>query len=129
MLFQSGDLLDQKGSCSRSVYHDGSYFRDENFILRHTGPGCLSYCNRGPDTNGSLFQVSFTQNADLDEKHVVFGCLASDDSYECLSKINLYGTAHGEPLEELRIADCALVYPEFQQGPVDDADDFQAMGR
>ena len=41
-LFQAGDLLDQRGEVSKSVYNNYSYFRDENFILRHTGPGCIS---------------------------------------------------------------------------------------
>eukprot|EP01035_Chromulina_nebulosa_P016950 gene16950-22442_t len=109
---RDGDLLDEKGNCSRSIYNNGGYFRDENFILRHTGPGCISYCNRGPDTNGSLFQVSFTENTDLDDNHVVFGCLATDESYDCLGKINGFGTAHGEPLEELRITDCNVVFPD-----------------
>jgi len=111
VLFQSGDLLDEKGMCSRSYYNQG-FFRDENFILRHTGPGCLSYCNRGPDTNGSLFQVCFTANVDLDERHVVFGCLASNASYACLERINGFGTPHGEPLEEIRITDCGLEFPD-----------------
>ena len=68
--------------------------------------------NRGLDSNGSLFQVCFTQNPDLDNKHVVFGCLANDESYEVLDRINSYGTSHGEPTEELRIVDCALIYPD-----------------
>lgn len=109
LLFQSGDLLDSGGECSKSIYN-GGLFRDENFIFRHTGAGCLSYCNRGPDTNGSLFQVTFTQNSDLDEKYEVFGCLASKESFDCLSRINSFGTACGEPKEEIRIIDCGIAY-------------------
>jgi cyclophilin family peptidyl-prolyl cis-trans isomerase len=110
VLFQSGDLLDSKGDCSRSIYNNGGLFRDENFIFRHTGAGCLSYCNRGPDTNGSLFQVCFTQNTDLDGKYVVFGCLASKESFECLSRINLFGTECGEPLEEIIISEAGVAF-------------------
>lgn len=111
VLFQAGDLLNENGRCSRSIY-DGGFFRDENFIMRHTGPGVLSMCNTGPDTNGSLFQVTFTQNQDMDERYVVFGCLAADESFETLRLINTYGTAHGEPLEELVFVDCAVCYPD-----------------
>lgn len=111
LLFESGDLDDACGNCSKSIYNNGGLFRDENFILRHAGPGCISYCNRGFDSNGSLFQVSFTQNSDLDGKYVVFGCLASPESFDCLSRINDYGTAHGAPLEELRIHNCGIAYP------------------
>lgn len=110
LLFQSGDLLDLKGECSRSIFNKGGLFRDENYLLRHTGPGCLSYCNRGPDTNGSLFQVSFTQNSDLDGRYVVFGCLCSPESYDTLSAINGFGSESGEPLEDIRIADCGLAW-------------------
>lgn len=111
MLFQSGDLLDTKGDCSRSIYNHGGLFRDENFILRHTGAGCISYCNRGPDSNGSLFQVSFKEAPDLDGRYVVFGCLASRESYQILAKINTFGTAWGDPKEEIRISDCGVAYP------------------
>jgi hypothetical protein len=47
ILCEGGDLMGESGDCSRSTYNNGGLFADENFILRHTGPGCLSYCNRG----------------------------------------------------------------------------------
>lgn len=111
ILMQSGDLLDQKGNCSRSIYNNGGLFKDENFIFRHTGPGCLSMCNRGPDTNGSLFQVTFTAQPLFDEKYVVFGCLAADESYDTLSLINTFGSDSGQPTEEVRITECGVCFP------------------
>lgn len=111
VLFEAGDLLDQKGNCSRSIYNKGGLFKDENYLLRHTGPGCLSMCNRGPDTNGSLFQVSFTCVPELDENYVVFGCLADEESYNTLSRLNVFGTDSGEPTEEVRVVECGLAYP------------------
>lgn len=65
---QGGDLIDSKGDCSRSVYNRGGLFCDENFIFRHTGPGVLSYCNRGPNTNGSLYQITFRHLHEFDER-------------------------------------------------------------
>lgn len=109
-LFQGGDLMNENGNCSKSIYH-GGLFADENFILRHTGPGCLSMCNRGPDTNGSLFQVTFRENRDMDERYVVFGCLVNEESMNVLHKINTFGTIDGEPLEELTISNCGVAYP------------------
>ena len=108
-VMQGGDLLDTEGDNSRSIY-GGKLFRDENLIFRHTGPGVLSYCNRGPDTNGSLFQITFARLEDLDNKFVVFGCVCTDESFECLRKVNRYGSPSGKPLEEIRIVDCGVAH-------------------
>ena len=46
------------GSIGHSAFAEQT-FPDENFILRHTGPGILSMVNSGPDTNTSSFFLSF----------------------------------------------------------------------
>lgn len=108
--FVGGDLLGEGGACSKSIY-GGGFFKDENFILRHTGPGVLSMSNMGPDTNGSIFQVTFRENRDMDERYVVFGCLAAEESFEVLHMINSFGTEWGESKEVLTISDCGVAYP------------------
>jgi cyclophilin family peptidyl-prolyl cis-trans isomerase len=110
--FQAGDLLAQGGECSRSIFDKGGLFCDENFTLRHAGPGCLSMCNRGCDTNGSLFQITFTRQETLDEKCVVFGCCCSEESMKTLEEINTFGSQMGEPTEELYISAAGRLYPD-----------------
>lgn len=105
---QGGDFTRGNGTGGESIY--GAKFADESFAGKagkHTGLGCLSMANAGPNTNGSQFFICTAETPWLDGKHVVFGnVIKGKEVVEAVEKV---GSSNGATRKEVVIADCGQI--------------------
>jgi len=78
-MVQTGDPT---GTGSGGQSYWGTPFRDEYDLkgaARHDSPGVVAMANRGANTNGSQFYITFKPAPHLDKKHTVFGKLVGGE--------------------------------------------------
>nr|XP_019570561.1 PREDICTED: E3 SUMO-protein ligase RanBP2-like isoform X1 [Rhinolophus sinicus] len=102
---QGGDITNHDGTGGRSIY--GDKFEDEDFNVKHTGPGLLSMANRGRDTNNSQFFITLKKAEHLDFKHVVFGFVK--DGMDTVKKIESFGSPSGSVSRKISITECGQI--------------------
>ncbi|XP_040501017.1 peptidyl-prolyl cis-trans isomerase A-like [Ursus americanus] len=104
-LRQGGDVTRHHGTGGRSIC--GQKADDENFILKHTGPGVLSMANAGPNTNGSRVFICTAKTEWLDGKCVVFGKVS--EGRNIVDAMARFGSRNGRTGKKMTMADCGQI--------------------
>ncbi len=83
------DFMAQAGDPSGTGAGGPGYTFEDEFVptLRHDKAGVVSMANRGPNTNGSQFFITFAPTPWLDDQHTIFGQLTAGE--DVLKQIKL----------------------------------------
>lgn len=113
-MVQTGDPT---GTGSGGESYWGKPFRDEfgePGAAKHDERGCVAMANRGPDTNGSQWFITFKACPHLDKKHTVFGKLVGGE--DVLDAIEALPRKEGteRPAKSIKITEVVIYQDPFE---------------
>ncbi|KAH9486632.1 Peptidyl-prolyl cis-trans isomerase-like 2 [Psilocybe cubensis] len=114
-MIQTGDPT---GTGAGGESYWGTPFRDEldmKGAAKHDGRGTLAMANKGANTNGSQFYLTFKSAPHLDKKHTVFGKLVGgEDVLDALENLPVKpGT--DRPAKSVRITEVIIYQDPFEE--------------
>ncbi|KIY50580.1 cyclophilin-like protein [Fistulina hepatica ATCC 64428] len=113
-MIQTGDPT---GTGAGGESYWGTQFRDEHDLkgaAKHDSRGVVAMANKGANTNGSQFYITFNETPHLDKKHTVFGKLVGgEDVLDAIEKLPLKpGTER--PARAVRITEVIIYQDPFE---------------
>jgi peptidyl-prolyl cis-trans isomerase B (cyclophilin B) len=99
---QGGDPLGT-GTGGPGYQYDGEF----DPAVKHDKPGVLSMANRGPETDGSQFFLTFVPTPHLDGKHTIFGNVT--DGMQTVEALEAVGSRNGKTSEQVEITKATIV--------------------
>jgi len=114
-MIQTGDPT---GTGAGGESYWGTPFRDEHDLkgaVKHDKRGVISMANKGANTNGSQWFITFKPTPHLDKKHTVFGnIVGGDEVLDALEKLPVKpGTER--PAMPVRITDVVVYQDPFEE--------------
>lgn len=112
-MLQGGDPTGT-GKGGKSIW--GKNFKDEfDGPMTHDSRGILSMANKGKDTNGSQFFITYRAAKHLDRKHTIFGRLV-DNTSDILKRIEDVEVGSGDrPITDVVIKEVVVFVDPFEE--------------
>lgn len=112
-MLQGGDPTGT-GKGGKSIW--GKNFKDEfDGPMTHDSRGILSMANKGKDTNGSQFFITYRAAKHLDRKHTIFGRLV-DNASDILKRIEDVEVGSGDrPITDIVIKEVVVFVDPFEE--------------
>jgi cyclophilin family peptidyl-prolyl cis-trans isomerase len=111
-----GDIINNDGTGHYSHFDDNRYIKDEiNPRASFVEAGVVAMANKGANTNGSQFFITFDDLPYLNDQYTIIGHVIK--GYEVAKKVlHFCGTINGVPKCDVKISDTGIYkYDEYMR--------------